>query len=120
MRMRDGWKDLNILAGKFIPKKLREGMESLAMEDEIMEIEEAIIMEELKESRKARDEAKKNRIKNMRLEKREEIRMMGEEDTWSMSLENKRIKEEEERRREETGDILFRNKLREVGKRSMV
>ncbi len=46
MRMRDGRKDLNIWAGEFIPKKLRERMESLAMEDEIMEIEEAILMEE--------------------------------------------------------------------------
>jgi len=45
---------LRIWAREFIPKKLREEMERLAMEDEIMEIEEAILMEELKGARKAR------------------------------------------------------------------
>jgi hypothetical protein len=44
MGKRDGRKDSRIWAREFIPKKLREEMERLAMEDEIMEIEEAILM----------------------------------------------------------------------------
>jgi hypothetical protein len=97
MRRRDGWKGLRIWAREYIPKKLREEMERLAIEDEIMEIEEAISMEELKGVRKARGEAKKARVKDLRLEKKYEIRMMGEEDTRSRSLENKRRIEEKTR-----------------------